>query len=303
VTFAATANAILYQGGTPVFADVRSDTLTLSVDEVERTMTTRTRAVIVVDYAGTPVDLDRFRALADARSVTLIEDASHALGARSDGRPVGSLADLTTFSLHPVKHVTTGEGGIVTTGSVDAAARMRSFRNHGITSDHRQRTKTGAWQYDMVDLGFNYRLSDIQCALGLSQLRKLPTWVDRRRTLAGFYDEAFRQVPEIETLVVPRGSEPAWHIYPIRLRLECLRVDRGQIFRALRAENIGVNVHYIPVPWHPYYQRLGYRRGSWPIAESEYERLLTLPLFPSMSDADAADVVEAVAKVVAYYKR
>ena len=183
----------------------------------------------------------------------------------------------------------------------EMAARLRLFRNHGITSDHRQRETAGSWFYEMVELGYNYRLTDFQCALGLSQLKKLPAWLARRREIAARYDEAFTALPEIELPTVSPDCEPAWHLYMIRLNLQRLRVGRAEIFKALRAENIGVNVHYIPVPWHPYYQKLGYTRGQWPVAENVYERLITLPMFATMTDQDLQDVITAVGKVVKAY--
>jgi perosamine synthetase len=178
---------------------------------------------------------------------------------------------------------------------------MRAFRNHGITTDHRQREAQGSWYYEMVDLGYNYRLTDFQCALGLSQLQKLPGWVARRRQLAAWYSVAFNALPAVAPLGVRPEVSHAYHLYVVRLNLERLAADRGTIFRALRAENIGVNVHYVPVPWHPFYQRLGYGKGHWPVAERSYERILSLPLFPGMSDQDARDVISAVGKVTAAF--
>jgi perosamine synthetase len=300
ITFAATANAVLYCAGTPVFADVEPDTLLLDPAAVRARLTSRTRAVVAVDYTGHPCDYAALRAAAGP-GTAIVADACHALGARFDGTPAGALADVSTFSLHPVKHLTTGEGGVITTADPELARRLRVFRNHGITSDHRERERTGAWAYDMVELGYNYRLSDVQCALGTSQLRKLAGWVERRRGIAARYGEAFGRLDGVETPVVRPGCEPAWHLYVIRLRLERLRADRAEIYRALRAENIGVNVHYRPVPWHPYYQRLGYGTGHWPVAERAYERILTLPLWPGMSDGDVEDVMAAVEKVVGHY--
>jgi len=300
MTFAATANCVLYQGGRVVFADVRPDTLALDPARVEAALSPATRAIITVDYAGQPSDLDELRALAQRRGLVLIEDASHALGAVYRGRPVGALADLTTFSLHPVKHVTTGEGGMVTTDDAALAARVRAFRTHGITKSAGERED---WRYEMVALGYNYRLTDIQSALGRSQLRKLEGWLARRAAIAARYQTAFGAVTEVEPLGVLPDRRSAWHLYVIRLALERLRVGRGDVFRALRAENIGVNVHYIPVPWHPYYQGLGYRKGGWPVAEHAYERMLTLPIFPAMTDTDVDDVVTAVGKVVAHWRR
>jgi perosamine synthetase len=303
MTFAASANCVLFQGGTVVFADVRQDTLSLNPASVEAAVTPRTRAIITVDYTGQPSDLDELNAIAKRHRLILIEDAAHALGADYRGRRVGTLAHLTTFSLHPVKHITTGEGGIITTDSPELAARLRIFRNHGITVDHRQRETTGSWFYEMADLGYNYRLTDFQCALGLSQLKKLPAWLVRRREIAARYNEAFAALQEIESPTVLGDRQPAWHLYVIRLNLNRLRIGRADVFKALRAENIGVNVHYIPVPWHPYYQKLGYGKGLWPVAEAAYERLISLPIFPGMSDSDVKDVVRAVFKVVDHYAK
>jgi perosamine synthetase len=300
LTFAATANCVRYLGGTVAFADVRPDTLNLDPTGVEACLTPRTKAVITVDYTGEPSDLDELEAFCSRRGLTLIEDASHALGAVYRGRPVGSVARLTTFSLHPVKHITTGEGGIVTTDDATLAARVRMFRNHGITREHQHRED---WRYEMTELGFNYRLSDFQAALGLSQLERLGDQIVRRREIAARYTRAFAGLSEIEVPVTLADREAAWHLYVVRLRREGLRVGRTEVFRALRAENIGVNVHYIPVPWHPYYERLGFRRGGWPVAEDAYERMLSLPIFPAMTDADVDDVVHAVDKVLGHYRR
>jgi perosamine synthetase len=303
MTFAASANCVRYQGGTVVFADVRADTLNLDPARVEAALGPRTRAIVVVDYTGQPADLDELLALAARHGLVVIEDAAHALGATYRDRPVGGIAHLTTFSLHPVKQITSGEGGVVTTDDAALAERLRLFRNHGITSDHRQREAVGSWAYEMVALGYNYRITDFQCALGLSQLGKLDAWVARRREIAARYTAAFADWPEIEPPVTLADRASAWHLYVVRLNLERLRASRADVFRALRAENIGVNVHYIPVPWHPYYRELGYERGQWPVAEDAYERMLSLPLFPAMTEDDVDSVITAVHKVVGHYRR
>ena len=297
LTFAATANAVCYLGATPVFADVRRDTLNLDPAAAEAVVTPRTRAIVTVDFAGQPSELEPLRALAASRGLTLIEDAAHALGAHYRGRRVGVHADLVTLSFHPVKHITTGEGGVVLTEDAGLAARMRRFRNHGIDTDADTRATRGDWYYEMLDLGFNYRLTDIQCALGLSQLDKLDGFLARRRALAARYIAALAGVPGVRLPAVAPDVRHAWHLFPVLLDLERLAVDRRAVFVALRAEGIGVNVHYIPVYWHPYYARRGYRRGLCPVAEWAYERLLTLPLFPAMDDRDVDDVVRAVVKV------
>ena len=301
MTFAASANCVVYQGGTPVFADVDPDTLLLDPAQVEAKITPRTKAIIAVDYAGQPCDYDALRAIADRHGLSLVADACHALGGSYKGRPVGSLADLNVFSFHPVKHITTGEGGMITTDDPELAQRIRIFRNHGITTDHRQREQQSSWFYEMVDLGYNYRLTDIQCALGLSQMDELPGWLARRREIAKCYDRAFAELPEVITPVVKEDRLSAWHLYVIRLDLDRLTVGRAEVFKALRVENIGVNVHYIPVYWHPFYQKLGCKKGICPIAEAAYERLISLPIFPQMRDNDVEDVISAVSKVITSY--
>lgn len=303
LTFAATANSVLYQGARPVFADVRPDTLNLDPAAAGALVTNKTKAILPVDYTGLPADMDEFAELSRRNKLVVIEDAAHSLGATYKGRPVGALADMTVFSTHPVKHITTGEGGLVTTDDPQMAGRLRMFRNHGISTEARERHEKGNFHYEMALLGYNYRLSDIQCALGLSQLRKLDVWVERRRRIAAAYETAFSGMPELELPSRLNDRQSSWHLYMVRLRLETLRAGRDQIFHALRAENIGVNVHYIPVPWHPYYQSVGYGKGRWAVAETAYERILSLPIFPGMTDADVTDVLEAVAKVLSAYRR
>jgi perosamine synthetase len=307
MTFCATANCILYQGATPVFADVSPDTLNLDPKEVSKKVSARTKAIFAVDYAGHPAALDELGQLAETqvpqgRSPLLIEDACHALGAEYRGKRVGGIADMTVFSFHPVKHLTTGEGGMVTTNDARLAETLRRFRNHGISSEARQRQEAGQWFYEMVLLGFNYRLTDIACALGLSQLERLDANVARRREIAAQYGEAFRDLPAIVIPAVREDVNPAWHLYPIRLKLEMLAVGRGEIFQALRAENIGVNVHYIPVHQHPYYRERSKSKESYPVTEHAYERLISLPMFHSMTVQDVEDVIHALLKVVTHYE-
>ncbi len=301
MTFAASSNCVLYLGGTPVFVDVDPTTLNIDPAAVEKAITPRTKAMIAVDYAGQPADYTALRAIAQKYNLILVADACHAIGGNYNGLPVGSLADLNTFSFHPVKHITTGEGGAITTHNVEWAAKMRYFRNHGITTDHHQREKSGSWFYEMQMLGYNYRITDFQCVLGKSQLQRLPASVQRRQALAQQYDAAFATMPEI-TLLKPSAGH-AYHLYPILLNLDLLTVDRKQIFDALRAEGIGVNVHYIPVYWHPYYQNLGYPMGLCPVAEDAYQRLLSLPMFATMTNTDFEDTLAAVEKVISAYRR
>jgi len=302
MTFAATANAALYQGAVPRFADVDPGTLLIDPTAVEALIGPRTAAVIGVDFAGQPCDYDALRAICLEHRLALVADACHAAGASADGRPVGTLADATCFSFHPVKHVTCGEGGAVTCQDPALATRMRRFRNHAIVNDQRQREEQATWEYDVCGLGWNYRLTDLQCALGRSQLRKLDRFVVRRRELAERYDRALADQPLLRPLAVRADVHPAWHLYVVQLDLEGLSVDRATVFQALRAEGIGVNVHYKPVHLHPFYAaRLGTGPGLCPVAEAAYERLLTLPLFAAMSDADQDDVLRAVAKVKEAY--
>jgi UDP-4-amino-4,6-dideoxy-N-acetyl-beta-L-altrosamine transaminase len=303
LTFVATANCVLYQGAVPIFADVSPDTLNLDPEKAAARITCRTRAILPVDYAGHPADLDPVLELAERHGLVVIEDASHALGAEYKGRQVGSLSHMTVFSFHPVKHITTGEGGMVTTDNAKFAETLRRFRNHGISSDARQRQSAGQWHYEMVSLGFNYRLTDIACALGSQQLKKLEANLAQRRKIAERYTAAFREIPKLVLPAVRQNANPAWHLFPIRLDGVKLKADRAQVFRALRAENIGVNVHYIPVHRHPYYsERFGYRGGEYPVAEDAYERLISLPMFHGMSDQDVEDVIRAVDKVISHFR-
>jgi perosamine synthetase len=270
---------------------------------VESLVTSRTKAVLPVDYAGHPADLDPFLEIAERNGLTVIEDACHALGAEYRGKKVGSITHMTVFSFHPIKHLTTGEGGMVTTDNTRFADTLRKFRNHGISTGARDRQREGQWHYEMVLLGFNYRLTDIACALGLQQLSKLEENLSRRREIAEHYTSAMRNIPGIVIPQVRDEISPAWHLYPIRVDSPKLSADREEIFRALRAENIGVNVHYIPVHLHPYYKdRFGYGGGEFPVAEAAFESLISLPMFHGMSDKDVRDVIEAVRKVSAFYE-
>jgi perosamine synthetase len=297
MTFAASANCVVFQGGTPIFADVNPETLLLDPAQVEAKITPRTKAIIAVDYAGQACDYDALKAIVDRHSLILVADACHSLGGSYKGHPVGSLADLNAFSFHPVKHITTGEGGMITTDDPDLAQRMRVFRNHGISSDHRRRTEQGSWFYEMVGLGYNYRITDIQCALGLSQLKKLPKFLERRRQIAMRYDDAFSQIPEITPLAVRQDASHAYHLYVVKVDFEALGIDRSTLFQTLWKKGIGVNVHYIPVHLHPYYrQHFNTRKGDCPMAEAAYESILTLPAFPAMSGDDVDAVITALGK-------
>ena len=300
MTFAATANSVLYCGGKPVFADVDADTLLIDPAEVRKKTTKKTKAIVAVDYAGQACEYATLRSIAGEHKLTLIADACHALGATDGDKRVGTLADLTVFSFHPVKHITTCEGGMIVCEDAASADRMRSFRNHGIDSDARERAAKGGWYYEMNDLGYNYRLSDVQCALGVAQMRRLPQWLERRKEIARHYDEAFEGLGGVRPLVKRAGVSHAYHLYVVRF--EFSKAKKEEIFAGLRAEGIGANVHYIPVHLHPYYRKnLGTGPGLCPVAERAYEQIISLPMFPAMSNEDVGDVIEAVSRVVHRY--
>ena len=301
ITFAATANSVIYCGGKPVFADIREETLNIDVKEIEKKLSSKTKAILPVDFAGHPADLDEIRAIAEERKLIVIEDACHALGAEYNGKKIGSLSDMTVFSFHPVKHITTGEGGMVLTDNEEFYEKLKVFRHHGIVKDNLGK---GPWHYDIYNPGYNFRITDFQCALGISQMKKLDRFVKRRREIAARYNQAFAGMKELVTPIEGEDVKAAYHIYVIQLRTELLKVGRKELFKALRAEGIGVNVHYMPLHLHPYYQKeFGYKKGDYPNAERYYERAITLPIFPKMGDRDVDDVIEAVYKVVHYYRK
>jgi len=292
MTFVATANSVVYQGGTPVFADVEPDTLLIDPVEVAKRITAKTKAIIAVDYAGQPCRYEQLRVISDKYHLKLVADGCHALGGEYKGGKVGSLADMTVFSFHPVKHITTGEGGMITTDDGDLADRMRIFRNHGIISDPRKRMEQGSWFYEMTDIGFNYRITDIQCGLGISQLKKLPAWIKRRQELAAKYDAAFMGLSGVKPLVTRSDVLHAFHLYVVRFDRSN---DRNKAFNELRARGISSNVHYIPVYEHPFYvNKFGKRSGLCPVTEQAYEGILSLPMFPTMPDTVVDQVVGTI---------
>ena len=305
ITFAASANAILYCGGTPVFADIDPKTYTIDPASIEQCLTERTKAIIAVDFTGAACNYRSIRDICQRHNLLLIEDAAHSIGTTYCGTPVGSIADLTTFSFHPVKTITAGEGGAVLTKDDILAQRVELFAKHGITRDSALLQEQGSsdWYYEQQLLGYNYRMTDIQCALALSQLQKLERFVARRKELVRRYDEAFREMPEIIVQSEVEGSDTVRHLYILRLDQEQLTCGRKKFYDAMQAENIGVNVHYIPVYWFPYYQSLGYQRGLCPNAEAYYENSMTLPLFYGMADEDQDDVIRAVGKLMEYFRK
>jgi len=293
LTFAATANAALYLGATVKFVDIEPDTGNIDASLVEAAVTDRTKLIVPIDFAGQPADYDALRAIAEARGLGLVADAAHSLGASHRGRPVGTLADASSVSFHPVKPITTAEGGAVLTDDAALARRARLFQTHGITKDagEMQDRDEGPWWYEQHDLGYNYRLTDVQAALGLSQLQRLETFVMRRRQVADLYDEAFAATTDIHLPARRDYSNSGWHLYVIRMREAA---DRRPLFEHLRATGIGVQVHYLPVYFHPYYRELGYQRGLAPEAEEFYRAAISLPIFPAMTEADVMRVTESV---------
>lgn len=304
ITFVASSNAAVYLGATPVFADIRRETLCIDCEHVRTLVTPKTKAIIAVDMCGQPVELDELMNICSENNLVLIEDASHSLGATYKGRMVGSIAHMTTFSFHPVKNITTGEGGMVVTNNETFATACRIFRSHGIETNYKMREKTSRHQYDMASLGFNYRLTDIQCALGISQLYKCRGFIEKRQSIAKAYNKAFKTIAGIHPLHTKEHVTNAHHLYVICLDLDSLKCTRDEFHRAMIAENIGVNVHYAPVHTHSYYKEiLKTAQDTCPNASYMYDRILTLPCFPTMKEKDIEDVVLAVQKLVAYFKK
>ncbi|WP_391120379.1 UDP-4-amino-4,6-dideoxy-N-acetyl-beta-L-altrosamine transaminase [Psychrobacillus sp. L3] len=297
LTFAASANCIRYMGGTAVFADIDNKTYNIDPIDIERKITTKTKAIIPVDFTGQPADMDAIMEIAKKHNLVVIEDSAHSLGADYKGKKVGTLADMTMFSFHPVKPVTTAEGGVIVTNNEEYYEKLKLFRSHGITQTA-YAEEQGAWYYEMVDLGYNYRMTDLQAALGVSQMHKLESFIERRREIAALYDELLNDVSGVGIPFQLENTKSGWHLYSIQLDSDELSKSRKEIFEEMRALNIGVHVHYIPVYWHPYYQELGYEKGICPKAEEWYEQALTLPIFPGMTDNDVADVVKALKTVV-----
>ena len=305
ITFLASANCALYCGAKPVFADIDEETYNIDPKEIEKAMTPKTKAVVAVDYTGQVVDLDTIMETCHKQNVVVIEDAAHSIGTFYKGRPIGSIADMTTFSFHPVKTVTAGEGGAVLTDNEEYYKKLLLYRSHGMTRDQAQMTKEseGGWYYQMIDLGYNYRMTDMQAALLISQLEKLPMFSKRRKEIVARYNEAFSRIPELTVQQELEGSDSTRHLYILRIKPEKLRIDRRGFFDALAAENIMCNVHYIPIYLQPYYQEMGYPKGLCPKAEKLYSEMMSLPLYYAMTDQDVEDVITAVQKIVDYYKK
>ena len=303
ITFAASANCILYCRGIPIFADIDPDTWNIDPHKIEEKITPKTKAVIAVDFTGQAVRINEIKNICKKNNLVFIEDAAHSIGTKYNGIPIGAHADMTTFSFHPVKTITCGEGGAILTNEEEYYNKMILFRSHGITRDKKLLSQIPFDGYnEQIDLGYNYRMTDIQAALGVSQLNKLERFSKRRKDIALKYNEAFNRIPELRIQEEIEESDTTRHLYIIRINANKLRVNRDQIYKALNAENVGLQVHYMPVYLHPYYQKLGYSRGLCPNAESLYEEIITIPLYYSLSDEDVNTIIDAVRKVVNYYR-
>ena len=291
LTFAASANCVLYCGGTPVFADVDPYTYNIDPEDIRKKITDKTKAIIAGHLAGQPCDMDEIHSIAQEHNLIVIEDGAHALGSVYKGKKVGCLSDMTTFSFHPVKPITTGEGGMIMTDNEELYKRLVLFRSHGITRDESMMTRNeGPWFYQQLDLGYNYRITDIQCALGCSQMRKLDKFLKRRRELAERYNNAFIECDNIVTPYQLPDTQSGWHLYIVQVKNH----DRKQVFETLRDKGIGVNVHYIPVYMHPYYQEHGYKDVHCANAEEIYSHIISLPLYPGLNDDQQDYVIDTL---------
>lgn len=304
-TFLATVNSIIYLGGTPVLADVDKNTFNINPQEIRKKITSRTKAIIPVHYGGLPCEMDEILSIARRHNLKVVEDAAHALSAEYNSRRIGSFGDATIFSFHPVKNITTAEGGMILTNDAEIAKRCVMHRTHGITKEAMERYgKNADWMYDMQRIGYRYNMTEFQAALGVAQLKKIDCFQKRREEIVASYDQEFSKIPEL--IIPPRvaGLKSSWHLYVVRIREELLTADRNQIIKALKAENIGVNVHYIPIHLHSYYQQnYGLAKGMFPITENIYDSIITLPLFPKMGEQDVQDVIIAVKKVIGHYQK
>ncbi len=297
ITFVATSNAGLFLGAKPKFCDVEEDTGNINADLLEEKVSPRTKLIVVVHYAGHPCDMERVKKIADELGIAVVEDACHALGAKYKGFKVGSCrySDATVFSFHPVKHITTGEGGAVLTNRKDVYEKLLMFRNHGVTKREEKFTKPkeGDWYCEMQFLGFNYRMTDIQASLGISQLRKLNAFVEKRRKIAKTYTKLFENNPFFELPPEREYAYHSYHLYHLRLKDEH-EGKKKELFSLLRRKGIGVQVHYIPVYLHPYYRKLGYKQGECPVAERFYRKVLSIPIFPSMEEREISYVARTL---------
>lgn len=293
ITFAASANCAFYLGAKPVFADIKKDTYNIDSEDIKRKITDKTKAVIPVHYTGQPCEMDEIYKIAKEYNLVVIEDAAHALGADYKGKKIGGISDMTTFSFHPVKHITTGEGGMIVTNNQEFYKKLQLFRSHGITRDENLMHKSdGDWYYEQLALGYNYRITDLQCALGITQMKKLDKFITRRKELVNRYNNAFKEMKEIITPFQQKGCNNSWHLYVIQVK------ERKKVFDYLRSSGIGVNVHYIPVYQHPYYQEHGYSDTKCENAEQLYQHIISLPLYPELKNEEQDYVIEQVINAV-----
>lgn len=305
ITFAASANCVRYLGGTPVFADIDPKTYNIDPNEIRKKISPKTKAIIPVHFTGQVCNMEEIKKIAKEHNLIVIEDGAHVLGGEYKNELVGHLSDMTTFSFHPVKHITTGEGGMITTDNKELYDRLILFRTHGITRnmDLLENKENEPWYYEQLELGYNYRITDIQCALGISQLNRLDNFVKRRRKIVEIYNREFNQLDGVIIPYQDKNQNSSYHLYVLQLELEKLDVDRKEIFNELRSENIGVNVHYIPVYYFPYYKNLGYKKGICPKAEALYERIITIPLYPKMTDEEVFRVIDKIKKVIKKHRK
>ncbi|MGL1902889.1 MAG: UDP-4-amino-4,6-dideoxy-N-acetyl-beta-L-altrosamine transaminase [Fibrobacterales bacterium] len=290
LSFVATANAIVYTGATPVFVDIDPNTLLLDPKKIEKRITPQTKAVLTVDYAGQPSYYSELQSICDKHGILLLADACHAVGAEYNENKVGSLAAMSAFSFHPVKHITTGEGGMVTTDSLELKNKLKQFRNHGIATDFKEREKSGVWEYDMKSLGYNYRITDLQCALGMTQLKKLDVWITKRNQIAEKYNEAFAKCSDIEVIEQLDSIVNAYHLFVIKVKKE----KRNRLITELREKGIGVNVHYKPIYLHTYYKDTLQIKGNCPVAESVYDEIISIPIFPLLTEAEQDFILSTI---------
>lgn len=304
ITFAATANSVLYQDATPVFADIDPKTYNIDPESIKEKITEKTKAIIPVHYTGQPCEMNKIKEIANKNDLIVIEDGAHAVGATYKEQKIGSIGDMTTFSFHPVKNMTTGEGGMIATNSKEIYDKLMKFRTHGITKEETEyiNPSDGPWYHEQQELGYNYRITDIQAALGITQLKKLDEFLARRREIVNRYNNEFKDIDGLITPEQLENTNSAWHIYVLQLELEKLTEDRKEIFKALRKKNLGVNVHYMPVYFHPYYQSIGYEKGICPKAERLYERIITIPLYPKMTDQQVDEVIKRIKNTIIKYQ-
>lgn len=306
ITFAASANCALYCGAKPVFADIDPETYNIDPDSIRAHITDKTRAVVAVDYTGQAVKIDEIRKICDENGLVFIEDAAHSIGTSYNGRKVGSLADMTCFSFHPVKTITGGEGGAILTNDDELYKKLVLAHTHGITHDESMMEGApheGMWYYEMISLGYNYRMTDFQAALLISQLSRIDSFVARRKEIVKIYDEEFAKIPQLIVQKEIPESDTSRHLYVIRLNFDNISCTRREFFDAMSAENVQCQIHYVPVYWFPYYEHLGYKKGLCPKAEEVYKGIMSIPLYPKMTDRDVEDTVHAVKKVCSYYAK